>query len=151
MEIFFSSSLFLLAKGIGIILPITCIIIGLLGAATYLIAKIPSLKDFIEKISPYQAGIGATGLVIGVFKLVDFFGSSVKMGFITSLFFLISCIACIILGLVLGFPTLQKLFINDMSEEHRNKAERLRDTLAPYQILSGVLALGLGLYLLILS
>lgn len=151
MDILLSSPLFLLNKGIGWILPIACILMGILGAASYLIAQFPSLKDSIAKISTYQAGIGATGLIIGLFKLVELVGSPMKLGFFNVLIYIISCVSCIVVGLVLGFPALQKLFINDLSEEHRLKAEGLRDKLAPYQILSGVVALGLGVYLILFT
>lgn len=134
---------------LGLILPLTAIATGLVGAAAFLIERIPSMKPTIEKLAVYQAGIGAAGAVIGLLQSMDvIFGSSVKP-FSLWIVATATCLACVVVGLVLGYPLIQKLILDDLSEESRNKAAGFRNALAPFQVLGGIVALGGGIYCLL--
>ncbi len=133
---------------IGLLLPLTAIATGLVGAASFLVERIPSMKPTIEKLAIYQAGIGAAGAIIGLLQSMDIiFGSSVK----GSLWLAgtLTCVACVVVGLVLGYPLIQKLILDDLSEESRTKAANFRNALAPFQVLGGIVALGGGIYCLL--
>jgi uncharacterized protein YacL len=134
---------------IGLLLPIVAILIGMVGAASYLVSRVPSMRKTIEKLAMYQAGIGATGAVIGILQGMDILFSSQKGFFMLWLVAVITCFSCVLVGLILGYPLLQSIILDDLSEESRNKAASFRNAIAPFQILCGLMALGGGFYLLI--
>jgi hypothetical protein len=136
---------------IGLLLPIVAILIGLVGAASYLVSRIPSMRKTIEKLAMYQAGIGAAGAVIGILQGMDILFSSAKGPgvFMLWLVAVLTCFSCVLVGLILGYPLLQSIILDDLSEESRKKAEGFRNAIAPFQILCGLMALGGGFYLLI--
>lgn len=134
---------------IGLILPLLAIVTGLLGAASYIISRAPSMRETIQKLSVYQAGIGATAAVLGVLQGMDVLFNSQKGFFFVWLVAVLTCISCVVVGLVLGYPLLQSLVIDDLSEPSRKRAESIRDTLAPFQIIGGLFALFGGFYLLV--
>ena len=139
---------FLIGLRIGFILPLLAIVLGLLGAAVYIVARMPSMQETIKKLSVYQAGIGAAGAVLGLLQGMDIlFGS--KDSVILWLVAVLTCVACILVGLLLGYPLIQSLVLDDLSEESRNKAEKFRAAIAPFQILGGLVALFGGIYLLL--
>lgn len=141
--------LILVALRIGYILPVLAIILGLLGAAVFIVARIPSMQESIKKLSVYQAGIGAAGAVLGLLQGMDILFSSQKGAVFMWLVAVLTCVACILVGLLLGYPLIQSLVLDDLSEESRNKAERFRAAIAPFQILGGMVALFGGIYLLL--
>lgn len=134
---------------IGLLLPIVAILIGMVGAASYLVSRVPSMRKTIEKLAMYQAGIGAAGAVIGILQGMDILFSSQKGFFMLWLVAVLTCFSCVLVGLILGYPLLQSIILDDLSEESRKKAEGFRNAIAPFQILCGLMALGGGFYLLI--
>lgn len=139
----------LVALRIGWILPFLAIVLGLLGAAAYIVARMPSMQETIKKLSVYQAGIGAAGAVLGVLQGMDILFATQKGAVFMWLVAVLTCVACVLVGLLLGYPLIQSLVLDDLSEESRNKAEKFRAAIAPFQILGGLTALFGGIYLLL--
>lgn len=132
----------------SIALPILAIVAGLLAAASVVIKKLPDAAKVIEKIKPYEGFIGASALAMGIinlFTLTRLFKYSFFYGSISA-----ACIgSAIVMGFLLGYPVLQGLFIDDMSEEARTKSEELYERLTPYKVTAGLVAMGTGAFLLV--
>lgn len=128
-----------------IVFGLLAIIAGALAAANIVIEKLPNTKEYIEKMIPYQAVIGAIALVLSVLKLLDAF--ALKMDNF-SLIINLCCIASTaIVGFLLGFPMVQQFMAND--ENSKAKAEEIRKKLSAYQVIAGLIALGSGVYVLL--
>jgi hypothetical protein len=128
-----------------IVFGLLAIIAGALAAANIVIEKLPNTKEYIEKMIPYQAVIGAVALVLSVLKLLDAF--ALKMDNF-SLIINLCCIASTaIVGFLLGFPMVQQFMAND--ENSKAKAEEIRKKLSAYQVIAGLIALGSGVYVLL--
>jgi hypothetical protein len=133
---------------IGFLLPILGILAGAAAAASFIAGKMPKMKDNLEKLKIYQAGIGAAAAVVGLLSLVDYIPKPHNLSASTWLIALAVCFSLLLVGFVLGYPVLQSLILDDMSEENRNKAENIKNKLAPFQILCGLICLGGGIMLL---
>lgn len=128
-----------------IVFGLLAIIAGALASANIVIEKLPNTKEYIEKMMPYQAVIGAVALVLSVLKLLDAF--ALKMDNF-SLIINLCCIASTaIVGFLLGFPMVQQFMAND--ENSKAKAEEIRKKLSAYQAIAGLIALGSGVYMLL--
>ena len=128
-----------------IVFGLLAIIAGALASANFVIEKLPNTKEYIEKMIPYQAVIGAVALVLSVLKLLDAF--ALKMDNF-SLIINLCCIASTaIVGFLLGFPMVQQFMAND--ENSKAKAEEIRKKLSAYQVIAGLIALGSGVYVLL--
>ena len=129
-----------------IVFGLLAIIAGALAAANFVIEKLPNTKEYIEKMIPYQAVIGAAALVLSVLKLLDAFA----LKYVDNFTFIINlcCIASTaIVGFLLGFPMVQQFMAND--ENSKAKAEEIRKKLSAYQVIAGLIALGSGVYMLL--
>ena len=129
--------------------PLIAILVGLISAANFLIARMPNAKATIDKIAPYQATLGLVALVWGVLALISWGGAAGPMRMVMSLISICCMASSIVAGFLLGFPLLQTYVFDDMSEGARTKSENLRKKLVPYHVLAGLIALGTGFYLLI--
>lgn len=133
----------------GFLFPIVAIIAGAMAASSTVIRKLPETENVIEKLKPYEAAIGAISLffaVSGLFNLslLSKIGGLVFIGNI-------ACIAaCFTMGFLLGYPVLQGLFIDDLSEANRSKAKELYYRLTPYKTVAGLVGIGSGLLLFFL-
>ncbi len=131
----------------GILLPIVAILAGILAAASVVLEKIPSLKDSVEKLQKYQAVIGVITIFMGISPLLNWAKVSKSLGFVPWAALIACMAACVVIGFLLGYPVLQGLFIDDLSEENRKKADDLRLKLVPYKVLGGLVAIGTGIIL----
>lgn len=132
------------------LLPLLAIIAGLLAASSVVIKKLPDSSKLIEKIRPYEAFIGAAALlmsVFSIFKISHYF----KLGFFSGVMSSACIGSCIVMGFLLGYPMIQELVLDDMSEDARKKGEEIYDKLTPYKVLSGLVGIGTGSYLLLVA
>ncbi len=133
----------------GLLLPTLGIVAGAAAAAAFIAGKMPKMKENLEKLKAYQAGIGAAAAVVGLLSLVDFIPKPSNLAASSWLISLAVCLCLVIVGLVLGYPVLQSLILDDLSEESRNKAENVKNALAPFQILCGLICVAGGFMLLL--
>ncbi|WMX12224.1 hypothetical protein [Aureispira sp. CCB-E] len=134
----------------GLLLPLLAIITGMLAAASVVVKKSPDAANLIKKIKPYEAGIGAASLILGILKLLNI-ALAFRIGLIWGLVY-ISCVAsCIVMGFLLGYPVLQDLLLDELSEDTRAKSAEMYERLTPYKVTSGLVAMGTGLYLLVIG
>ena len=128
-----------------IIFGLLAIIAGALAASNVVIEKLPNMKQYLEKMIPYQAVIGIVAMVLSVMRTFDVFSG--KEVLFTKLLILCCVAATSVVGFLLGFPMVQQWIAND--EKSKEKAEGVRKKLAPYQVICGLIAIGTGVYLVL--
>jgi hypothetical protein len=133
-----------------LILPLIAIIAGMLAAASVVIKKSPDAANLIEKIRPYEAGIGAAALVLGLLRLLSI-TVAFKIGLIWGLVFTACTASCIVMGFLLGYPLIQNFLLDELSEDAKAKSGEVYEKLTPYKITSGLVAMGTGVYLIIIG
>ena len=130
----------------SLLFSIVAIVCGTLAASAVVIKKMPDSADIIKKIKPYEGFIGMGALAMGFFQLVKI-GSMLSS--LTGMVALAASVACIVMGFLLGFPVLQDLVIDELSEGSREKADQVYEKLTPYKVTAGLVAIGTGIYTLI--
>ena len=132
----------------GLISGIWLIALGVLGAASIIVAKRPDAEAAIAKLAPYQGWIGAVSALWGVWGVI----SSVlnigwlKLAPIYWATFLASSVLQVVLGLLLGAGVL-KTFIKQ--EEAVKKLDQTLTKLAPKQGVAGLAAIGVGIWMVV--
>lgn len=125
-------------------------VLGILGASNLIIARKPDARELIAKLAPYQGWIGAVSALWGVWGII---GSVLGLGLLTShpiywLTFLASAVVQAGLGLLLGVGTL-KTFIKQPQAIER--MDELSGKLAPYQGTMGLVSIGVGGFMIVVS
>lgn len=136
--------------GISIFSGLWLMLLGVLGASTFIIARQPNAKDLIAKVAPYQGWIGAVSALWGLWSVIS---SLLHIGWLSIvptywLMFTISAVLQLGLGLLLGVGVL-KSFV-----KHPAAGAKLDATvveLTPYQSIMGLAAIAVGLGLIIIS
>jgi hypothetical protein len=121
------------------------IVLGILGAASLIIAKKPDAKQLIDKLTPYQGWIGACGALTGAYwTLMAILNLGLlahsPIGWIT---WMAVAVVMLLLGFLLGVGTL-KTFIKN--PEANAKMDQTITKLAPYQGTLGLVSIGLGVW-----
>jgi hypothetical protein len=132
----------------GLINGIWLAVLGILGASSLIIAKKPDAKEQIAKLAPYQGWIGAVSALWGVWGIIS---AVLNMGWMAHAFiywvtFLADSVLQLSLGLLLGVGVL-KTFIKN--PEANAKMDQTIAKLAPYQGTLGLVAIGLGVWMVI--
>lgn len=125
-------------------------VLGVLGASNLIIAKRPDAAEAIAKLAPYQGWIGAVSALWGVWGIIS---CVLNLGFLTTFpIYWISWLATSVvqaaLGLLLGVGVL-KTFIT--APEAVAKMDETIAKLAPKQGVLGLVAIGLGVWMILAS
>ena len=123
---------------------------GLLGASGLIIAKKPDAKELLNKLVPYQAGIGVGLLALGLLTLLRWLGHMMDFFKIAPLFSAAlygSCFVAMALGFFFGMPLIAKWIPGDSPAEE--KAEAMAKKLAPFQTILGIAGIVCGLLLVL--
>lgn len=125
-------------------------VLGVLGASNLIIAKRPDAADAIAKLAPYQGWIGAVSALWGVWGLIS---AILNIGWMTAFpIYWFSWVATsaiqAALGLLLGVGVI-KTFIKDPTAQA--KMDQTIEKLAPKQGLLGLVAIGLGVWMILAS
>jgi hypothetical protein len=134
----------------GFISGIWMTVLGILGAANLIIAKKPDAKELIGKIAPYQGWIGAVSALWGLWGIIS---SVLHLGWLSvAPIFWITFLACaalqFALGLLLGIGVLKTFIKQPQAVE---KMDQLVAKLAPKQGVLGLIAIGVGLWMVVSS
>jgi hypothetical protein len=129
------------------------IILGVLGAASLIIAKRPDAKHLIDKLVPYQGWFGAVSVPWGIWTIIS---AVLGMGLIAAgpvllvwwIFWLVSGLLLVALGLLLGVGVM-KSFIKDDSA--KSKMDQTVLKLAPFQGTLGIISIGVGIAYTVLT
>lgn len=132
----------------GLISGIWMALLGVLGASNLIIAKKPDAKELIAKVAPYQGWIGAVSAIWGVWGIIS---SILNLGWLSVIpiywvTFLAVAVLQFALGLLLGIGVLKQFIKQPQAQE---KMDQLITRLAPKQGMLGLIAIGVGIWLII--
>ena len=121
------------------------LVLGILGAASLIIARKPDAKQLIDKLTPYQGWIGAVGALTGIYYTLM---AVLNMGMLAHwpirwITWMATAVVMALLGFLLGVGTL-KTFIKDPTANA--KMDQTITKLAPYQGTLGLISIGLGIW-----
>jgi hypothetical protein len=130
----------------GIVGSLIAIAGGSLAAGNVIVARRPDAQDVLEKLAPFQGWIGLVMLLWGVWGIV---GSALSVAALSVapvlwVFGLLAALVCV----GAGFPPAAAMLAGVVfqgNDEARAKADRLRETLAVYQVPLGFAAILVGL------
>jgi len=134
----------------GIVNGLWLVVLGVLGAASLIVARRPDAADAIAKLAPFQGWIGAGSALWGVWGIIS---SVLNIGWMTTFpiywfTFLADSVLLLGLGLLLGVGVL-KTFIKDPTAQA--KMDETITKLAPYQGTLGLVAIGVGIWMAVAS
>jgi hypothetical protein len=126
------------------------VVLGILGAASLIIARKPDAAALIAKISPYQGWMGAVSALWGVWGIIS---CVLSIGLLSTFpIWWITWLACDVLlaalGLLLGVGVI-KTFIKDPTANA--KMDQTIAKLAPKQGVLGLICIGLGIWTVVAS
>lgn len=123
-------------------------VLGLLGGSSFIVAKQPDAEEVIDQIAPYQGWIGAISALSGVSLLVMQLLSMGNMADWPLRWWTQTANAAVMLalGLLLGVGILKQF---SSSEEANAKIDEMVETLSPYQVTLGLVALGLSVWTIV--
>ncbi|MBI5497587.1 MAG: hypothetical protein HY904_21430 [Deltaproteobacteria bacterium] len=135
----------------GLVAGLWLALLGVLGAASLIIAKKPDAKELIAKVAPYQGWIGAVSALWGVWGIINSIltmGTWLKVVPIFWATFLASSLLQFALGLLLGVGVLKTFIKQPQAVE---KMDLMIAKLAPKQGMMGLVAIGVGIWMVISS
>jgi hypothetical protein len=120
------------------------IVLGILGAASLIIARKPDAKALIDKLTPWQGWIGAVSFVWGLWGVVNLILSLgwLAVAPISWIMYLLEVVVCLFLGFLLGIGTI-KTFVKEPKAVE--KMDMMVKKLAPYQGILGIIAIIIGI------
>ncbi|MBN1962917.1 MAG: hypothetical protein JW841_18445 [Deltaproteobacteria bacterium] len=129
----------------GLVNGLWLIVLGVLGAASLIIAKKPDAKELINKLTPYQGWIGAISAIWGAWRVIS---SILTLGWLAHwpiiwITWTASAVLLLSLGLLLGIGVLKTFIKNDQAQA---KMDQAIAKLAPYQGTLGIIAICLGIW-----
>jgi hypothetical protein len=133
-----------------LIAPILLILGGILAISNLIVAKKPEARQMIDKLLPYQAGIGIALLVIGLWNLLRSLSSIfdiMKFMPLLGITVLAMIVCSILLGFMFGMPQIAKWMPGNNNAEQ--KGMELSKKLAPYQVILGLIGIGSALIFLL--
>ena len=118
---------------------------GILAASALIIARKPSAKQLIEKLTPYQGWIGIVMFFWGVWEVLGAlrFLSLLSVRPLLWVFWAATGIADLVVGFLLGFGLITKYALGS-SDSAKRRGEAIRLKLANYQGVFGLLAIAMG-------
>jgi hypothetical protein len=134
----------------GFVSGIWMAVLGILGAANLIIARKPDAKELIGKIAPYQGWIGAVSALWGIWGIIS---SILHLGWLSLwpifwITFLVTALLQAALGLLLGVGVLKTFIKQPQAVE---KMDQMVTKLAPMQGTLGLIAIGVGIWMIVSS
>jgi hypothetical protein len=125
-------------------------LLGVLAVPNLVLAKRPDAKEMLAKITPYQGWMGAISCLWGIWGIIS---CVLNLGWLTTwpifwITLLADSVLLAALGLILGIGTM-KTFIKDPTAQA--KMDQTLAKLAPHQGRLGVVAIGVGVWLVVCS
>ncbi len=132
----------------GLIGGIWLVLLGVLAASNLIIARKPEAKELIAKIAPYQGWIGVASAFWGAWGIINSVLSLAWIAFMPIYWatYLASSVLQFALGILLGVGTL-KMFVKQ--PQAVEKMDNLVAKLAPKQGVLGLIAIGVGVWMIL--
>jgi hypothetical protein len=134
----------------GLITGLVLVALGVLAAASSVVARRPDARAYIELLLPYQGWFGFITCLWGAWIIINAiinlnWFSYVPVWWMT---YLATGLLIASLGLLLGYALLTK-FIFNHSAKAAQRGEQIRAIIVPYQITLGYAAIVLGLWTIV--
>src|SRR5262245_58481694 len=134
----------------GLITGLVLVVLGVLAAASSIVARRPDARVYIDKLLPYQGWFGFIACLWGIWIIISAilnlnWFSYVPVWWLT---YLATGALIASLGLLLGYALLTKFILSHSAEAVR-RGEHLRLSIVPYQIMLGYAAVILGLWTIV--
>ncbi len=134
----------------GLVSGIWLAILGILGAATLIVSKRPDAKEAIDKLVPYQGWIGAVSAIWGLWGVIS---AILNLNWLTIvpifwITFTASAVLQLALGILLGVGIF-KTFVKN--PEANRRMDQTVAKLTPYQTKFGLAAIGVGVWMVVVS
>jgi hypothetical protein len=132
-----------------LIAPLLLIVGGILAISNLIVAKKPDAKVMLDKLVPFQAGIGIALLAFGLYNLITGFTGTpsvfqlISFAPVIGLTALALIVASILLGFLFGMPQIAKWMPGEGNAEQ--KGIELSKKLAPFQVILGLVGIGVAL------
>ncbi|MDB4962758.1 MAG: hypothetical protein JWP01_2757 [Myxococcales bacterium] len=136
-----------------LIAPLLLIVGGILAISNLIVAKKPDAKAMIDKLVPFQAGIGVALLAFGLYNVITGFTGTpsvfdlIKYAPVMGLTVLAVIVVSILLGFMFGMPQIAKWMPGEGNAEQ--KGMELSKKLAPFQVILGLVGIGAALLFLL--
>jgi hypothetical protein len=123
------------------------IALGVLAAASSIVAKRPDAQVYIDKLVPYQGWLGLIACLWGVWIIITAILNLNWFAFVPIWWLTYAATGALIaaLGLLLGYALLTKFILSHSAEAVR-RGEQLRLGIVPYQVMLGYVAIVLGIW-----
>ncbi len=136
--------------GMGILSGLWLLLLGILGAASLIVAWQPNAKQLMAKVAPYQGWIGAVSALWGLWSVIS---AILNLGWLSAaplfwLLFAASALLQLTLGIVLGVGVI-KTFLKYEKASATIDNTVLR--LVPYQSKLGLAAIAVGVLLIVVA
>ena len=127
------------------------LVAAILAMSSLILAKKPDAKQLIDKLVPYQGGVGVGLLVWGIINLIRFLPDMslwMKVSALIGSVFLISIISMILLGFLFGMPLIAKWIPGESSAEQ--KALSMQQKIGGFSVLLGIIGAACAVALLLI-
>ncbi|HLJ63311.1 MAG TPA: hypothetical protein VKT70_04345 [Stellaceae bacterium] len=126
---------------------IVLLVLGILAAASSIVAKRPDAQSYIDKLVPYQGWIGFIACIWGIWIVI---ASILSLGLVSlvPIWWLTIAATGVLnfaLGLLLGYSLLTKYLLSKNAEAMK-RGEQVRAKLVPYQVTLGYIAILVGIW-----
>ena len=133
----------------GLITGLVLLALGVLAAASSIVARRPDAQKYIEMI-PYQGWLGFIACLWGAWIIIN---AIINLNWFTYvpvwwLTYLATGLLIASLGLLLGHALLTKFILNH-SAKAAQRGEQIRAIIVPYQTMLGYAAIVLGLWTIV--
>jgi hypothetical protein len=131
---------------------ITLILLSIIAVPSLILSKKPNAAELLEKIEPYQGGIGLIFCFWGMWGIIS---AILNIGWLTVapiwwISLLAGNIVSALLGFMLGSGLINRLFLSK-SDSAFAKSEQLRKKIAPKQGKLGIVGILLGSWMIVAS
>jgi len=131
---------------------ISLILLSIIAVPSLLLSKKPNAKELLEKIEPYQGWIGIVFCFFGVWGVIT---SVLNIGWLTSapiwwITLIAGSIVEAVLGFMLGYGLINKFFLSKNADA-KEKAEHMREKIAPKQGKLGIIGIVVGVWMIVAS
>jgi hypothetical protein len=117
-----------------------------------LLSKQPNAKEILDKIKPYHGWIGIIFCLWGLWGVIQAFVhiSAISIVPIWWMTWFASCAMEALLGFILGYEIINQHLLSK-NDEVKEKGQQLLAKLTPIQNKLGMIAIGLGIWVIIAS
>lgn len=136
----------------GLFSSILLILLGVVAASAQIIKSRPDAAEYINKIMPYQAIIGAIAVGLGLLGLISMLVNILGLLFAPIALIIGLAVNGLVIGLgfLMGYPLINEHVLSK-SAEAKARADEVKAKIIGYQVPAGYAAIGLGVISLIFT